>query len=147
MKHLREAITSYCKSTYELADILHDSPLSRSELLQVTKLTPSKLDWLRQIGKVKNRYGLLPEHVYEASQADKPWYWLQAAVADGLTPIELRRRIRDARKQIKEDKPIKTAQWVRNLMLAEREMSEEEFNAIVAKEMIERIQKLISSRE
>lgn len=139
-------IKQYSNSVWSLADLLKigKEKYGRNALLDMTTLSPTKIDYFIAIASVKCRNtGSLPETHFEVVDTDKQEYWLNKSVTDKLKPTELRRLIRDGTKSVVKQSKIKdTSSWSKNLMIAEVELRRAK--NINAKVVIDRIKPLLN---
>lgn len=124
MKHL---IDEYKRVVFQLADEMAKlkKDKGRKEVIAVTGFDVAKVNQLTAIGDFTNRkFNLLPEHYLEIiglpeNEADK---FLKEAVAQNLTPCQLRKLIRGKIAKIKNNKKIAVNGFGRCLQLVEKEL-------------------------
>lgn len=139
----RDATRLYCDAVWNMADLLTiaKSKFGRKNLLEMTNLPTNKVDWFIAIGSMPYRNGALPETHYECADSKNPKKWLKLATKEKLKPTEVRKRIRESHREIKQQKPLDVAQWPKSLLLMERELQSLEGDKTI---VVQRLQPLVA---
>lgn len=93
----QDALDVYNAAVWNLADIilLGKNKFGRTNLMALTPMTLTKVQWLAGIAGLSNRNAnLLPEHHAEVIGRKDAAKWLRVAVKEKLNPLKLRQRIR-----------------------------------------------------
>lgn len=120
-----DAIKAYNSASWMLADILSlgKQKYGRTQLMELTPLTLTKVQWFISISSVTKRNPeLLVDHHFEVAGNPKASYWLNKAEKEKLNPLQLRVAIRKENASFKKTPSLKNvAEYPKHLDFIERE--------------------------
>lgn len=105
-----DALRAYSNAIWMLADVLKlgKDKFGRTQLMKMTRLSLSRVQWLVGIANLPTRdLDLLPDVHAEVIGNTKPNYWLRLAKSERLNSIELRKQIRKSEKSFKDTPKMK----------------------------------------
>lgn len=121
----KDAVKMYVDACWTLANILTlgKNKFGRKQLLEMSSLPSTKIDWFTAIGSLPYRTSALPELHYETCGVKNGKKWLKKAVSEGWNPNELRKEIRESNADhYRAPKRIETAKWLGQLLSVEAEL-------------------------
>ena len=124
-----ELLNNYKQSIFQMADYMYENrkTLGWKRLGEMFGLDKSKITWFIAIGGYTNRnHNLLPEHYLEVAKlSDKEANgYLNEAVKDNLSPLQLRKIIRKESSKVKAIKTkVKTNDFAKNLEQLKKDLN------------------------
>lgn len=121
----KNAIDRYSSAVWNLSDLIRigKDRFGRKNLIEMSVLPSTKVDWLLAIASLKQRTSALPEVHYETVNVKDGKKWLKKATKENLKSTELRKQIRTSQSLYKKPKKMPVAaSWPKYLLNAELEL-------------------------